>query len=170
MHFSNFSIRTKIGTGFAILVTIMVVLGALALAKLAAVNTNTQQIATNNLPSIQLASKMADLVQTIRRGEARHVMSSSEADMKVQDERIAATRKELADLEPKAAQVDEAVNQMDQATQQNAALVEQMAAAASSLKMQAGDLVRTVAVFKLDAMGGVAPARIGSSLPAHSNF
>ena len=47
------------------------------------------------------------------------------------------------------AQVGEAVGQMDQTTQQNAALVEQMAAAASSLKSQAGDLVETVAVFKL---------------------
>ncbi|MES2581381.1 MAG: methyl-accepting chemotaxis protein [Pseudomonadota bacterium] len=46
-------------------------------------------------------------------------------------------------------QVGEAVTQMDQATQQNAALVEEMAAAASSLKSQAGDLVETVAVFKL---------------------
>jgi methyl-accepting chemotaxis protein len=105
MNFSNFSIRAKIGTGFAIIVAIMVVLGALALAKLAAVNTTTEQIATNNLPSIKLAAKMADLVQIIRRGEARHVMSTSEADVKVQDERIAATRKELADLEPIAAKV-----------------------------------------------------------------
>ncbi len=48
------------------------------------------------------------------------------------------------------AQVGEAVTQMDQATQQNAALVEQMAAAASSLKSQAGELVQTVAVFKLE--------------------
>ncbi len=48
------------------------------------------------------------------------------------------------------AQVGEAVTQMDHATQQNAALVEQMAAAASSLRSQAGDLVRAVAVFKLD--------------------
>lgn len=48
------------------------------------------------------------------------------------------------------AQVGEAVTQMDQSTQQNAALVEQMAAAASSLKSQAGDLVHTVSVFKLD--------------------
>jgi methyl-accepting chemotaxis protein len=46
-------------------------------------------------------------------------------------------------------QVDEAITHMDQSTQQNAALVEQMAAAASSLKGQAGDLVQTVAVFKL---------------------
>jgi hypothetical protein len=48
------------------------------------------------------------------------------------------------------AQVGEAVSQIDQVTQQNAALVEQMAAAASSLKSQAGDLVQTVAIFKLD--------------------
>jgi methyl-accepting chemotaxis protein-1 (serine sensor receptor) len=49
------------------------------------------------------------------------------------------------------AQVGEAITQMDQATQQNAALVEEMAAAASSLKAQAGDLVGTVALFKLPA-------------------
>ena len=49
-------------------------------------------------------------------------------------------------------QVGEAVSQMDQATQQNAALVEESAAAAQSLKAQAEQLVRSVAVFKL-AMG-----------------
>ena len=48
-------------------------------------------------------------------------------------------------------QVEDAVSQMDQATQQNAALVEEMAAAAGSLSAQAGDLVQSVAVFKLDA-------------------
>ena len=48
-------------------------------------------------------------------------------------------------------QVEEAVSQMDQATQQNAALVEEMAAAAGSLNTQAGDLVQSVALFKLDA-------------------
>jgi methyl-accepting chemotaxis protein len=47
------------------------------------------------------------------------------------------------------AQVGDAVTQMDQATQQNAALVEEMAAATSSLRAQAQDLVRTVAVFQL---------------------
>jgi methyl-accepting chemotaxis protein len=48
-------------------------------------------------------------------------------------------------------QVGEAITHMDQATQQNAALVEEMAAAASSLKSQADELVRGVAVFKLNA-------------------
>ncbi|MET0208667.1 MAG: methyl-accepting chemotaxis protein [Burkholderiaceae bacterium] len=47
------------------------------------------------------------------------------------------------------AQVGEAVAQMDRATQQNAALVEESAAAAESLKLQAQQLVETVAVFRL---------------------
>ncbi len=50
-------------------------------------------------------------------------------------------------------QVSEAVTAMDQATQQNAALVEEMAAAAASLRAQAGELVQTVAVFKLRETG-----------------
>ena len=48
-------------------------------------------------------------------------------------------------------QVGEAITSLDQTTQQNAALVEEMAAAASSLKSQAGELVQTVAIFKLTA-------------------
>jgi methyl-accepting chemotaxis protein len=47
------------------------------------------------------------------------------------------------------AQVGEAVTQMDHATQQNAALVEQSAAAAESLRHQAQQMVKAVAVFKL---------------------
>jgi methyl-accepting chemotaxis protein len=46
--------------------------------------------------------------------------------------------------------VGNAVTQMDQATQQNAALVEEMAAAASSLKVQAQDLVQIVEAFKIN--------------------
>jgi methyl-accepting chemotaxis protein len=46
-------------------------------------------------------------------------------------------------------QVGDAVAEMDRGTQQNAAMVEQIAAAASDLKMQAGDLVGVVAVFKI---------------------
>ncbi|TDP72895.1 methyl-accepting chemotaxis protein [Roseateles toxinivorans] len=46
-------------------------------------------------------------------------------------------------------QVGDAVNQLDQVTQQNAALVEESAAAAESLKHQAANLAKIVAVFKL---------------------
>jgi uncharacterized phage infection (PIP) family protein YhgE len=63
------------------------------------------------------------------------------------------------------AQVGEAVTQMDHATQQNAALVEQMAAAASSLRSQAGELVETVAAFKLGSNDTVVRTRFRSSTP-----
>ncbi|MBK1715361.1 methyl-accepting chemotaxis protein [Rubrivivax gelatinosus] len=55
-------------------------------------------------------------------------------------------------------QVGDAVSQMDQVTQQNAALVEESAAAAESLKVQAQQLARVVAVFKLDAEAPAAAA------------
>ncbi|MEC5218935.1 methyl-accepting chemotaxis protein [Actimicrobium sp. GrIS 1.19] len=47
-------------------------------------------------------------------------------------------------------QINQAITDMDTATQQNAALVEEATAAAQSLHDQAGSLVQTVAVFKLD--------------------
>ncbi|NML17197.1 methyl-accepting chemotaxis protein [Azohydromonas caseinilytica] len=59
------------------------------------------------------------------------------------------------------AQVGEAVFEMDKATQQNAALVEESAAAAQSLKLQADQLVNTVAVFKLAQAGAAATVAPG---------
>jgi methyl-accepting chemotaxis protein len=54
-------------------------------------------------------------------------------------------------------QVNQAVAQMDKVTQQNAALVEEAAAAAESMEEQAGQLVRTVAVFNT-GMQNINPA------------
>ena len=50
--------------------------------------------------------------------------------------------------------VNSSVNELDQMTQQNAALVEESAAAAESLKLQAQQLKRVVAVFKLGHQSG----------------
>jgi hypothetical protein len=57
---------------------------------------------------------------------------------------------------------------MDQVTQQNAALVEEMAAAATSLKGQAEELVRTVDVFKLGADGHRSGSAARASKPVHT--
>src|SRR5690606_12132355 len=46
-------------------------------------------------------------------------------------------------------QVNQAITQMDEGTQQNAALVEEATAAARSMEQQAGQLVQTVAVFRV---------------------
>jgi methyl-accepting chemotaxis protein len=69
------------------------------------------------------------------------------------------------------AQIGEAVTHMDQATQQNAALVEEMTTATDSLESQAGDLVQTVAVFKLlGANDSMVNATTRSTAPTNKPF
>jgi methyl-accepting chemotaxis protein len=62
------------------------------------------------------------------------------------NEITSATREQTSGI----GQISDAVSQLDQVTQQNAALVEESAAAADSLNQQVSQLVRAVAVFKLD--------------------
>jgi methyl-accepting chemotaxis protein len=50
-------------------------------------------------------------------------------------------------------QINQAIAQMDESTQQNAALVEEASAAARSMEEQAGELMQTVAAFRLVSHG-----------------
>jgi methyl-accepting chemotaxis protein-1 (serine sensor receptor) len=61
-------------------------------------------------------------------------------------------------------QINQAIIEMDHMTQQNASLVEEAAAAAESLSDQAGNLVRTVSIFKIRAEAG---HRNTAAAPAH---
>jgi len=63
----------------------------------------------------------------------------------IMDELSTSSRQQATEV----AEVGGVMGEMDRATQQNAAMVEQMAAAAGSLKSQADDLVRAVAVFEI---------------------
>jgi methyl-accepting chemotaxis protein len=105
MNLSNFKIVSKIGIGFGILVAVMVMMGLTALSQLKALDASTQQIATNNLPSVQLAATIRDLVNEMRRAEARHVMAITDQDKDAQEARINNARKKLAELEATAAKV-----------------------------------------------------------------
>jgi len=67
------------------------------------------------------------------------------------------------------AQVGDAITQMDQVTQQNAALVEEMSAAAGSLQSQAGEMVRSVSTFKLQAHPQDPDTRAPASVPSASS-
>jgi len=101
------------------------------------INTSVERVDHGTALVDQAGSTMSEVVAAIRRvtdimGEI--ASASSEQSLGV-------------------SQVGDAVRQMDQVTQQNAALVEQMAAAASSLRSQAQDLVRSVEVFKTRSRG-----------------
>ena len=115
------------------------------------INTSVERVEQGTALVDQAGATMTEVVSSIRRM----------AD--VMGEISSASVEQSAGV----AQVGEAVTQMDQATQQNAALVEESAAAAESLKLQAQQLVQTVAVFKLVAAGessrAVAPEAVASS-------
>ena len=76
-----------------------------------------------------------------------NVVASVQRVTNIVSEITMASREQSSGIE----QVNIAIAQMDQVTQQNAALVEQAAAAAGSLEVQAGNLERTVSVFKVGA-------------------
>jgi methyl-accepting chemotaxis protein len=106
----------------------------------------------------EIASLISESVQRVEQGTAmvdkagatmKEVVTSVTRVTDIMSEISAASSEQSAGV----GQIGEAVMNMDQATQQNAALVEEMAAAASSLKMQAQDLVGSVAVFKLQPHG-----------------
>jgi len=107
------------------------------------IQTSVTRIELGNALVDQAGSTMQEVVQSIQR--VTDIMGEISAASQEQSHGVA--------------QIGEAVLQMDQVTQQNAALVEEMTAAASSLKVQAHDLVQTVAMFKLHNQGG-APALV----------
>ena len=102
MNLSNFKIATKIGAGFAVIVALVIALGAIAMTQLNAVAAGEQQLATNSLPSVVMAGQILSLVNTVRRYEARHVLSNDQKDMDARETDRAAAVKQLSELEPVA--------------------------------------------------------------------
>ena len=75
------SIRSLLMGLFAIMVVVVVGLGAFALAKIAAVNGNTVDIATNWLPSVSDLRSLEYQAARLRTDEARHILSTEDAAM-----------------------------------------------------------------------------------------
>ena len=99
LNFSNLKIATKIGAGFAIIVAMIMALGAIAWYQLGAVAAGEEQLATNNLPSVEIAAQIQSLVNAVRRLEARHVLTY---DLKAKDAlevEMAADRQQLAGID-----------------------------------------------------------------------
>ncbi len=103
-----------------------------------------KEIKTLITASVQRVEQGTSLVD-----EAGHTMQEIVSSVKRVSDIMAEISAASAEQSTGVGQVGEAVNQMDHATQQNAALVEESAAAATSLKLQAEQLVQAVAVFRL---------------------
>jgi methyl-accepting chemotaxis protein len=107
----------------------------------------------------EIKTLIGDSVQKVEEGskqveEAGRTMDEIVGSVKrvtdIMGEITAASQEQTSGIE----QINQAITQMDQVTQQNAALVEEAFAAAQSLQEQAGSLVQTVGIFKLDPAAG----------------
>jgi methyl-accepting chemotaxis protein len=98
------------------------------------INTSVDKVASGTQLVSDAGATMNDIVQSVRKV----------AD--VIGEITAASGEQSAGI----SEINQAIGNLDQMTQQNAALVEQSAAAAESLRDQADQLARAIAVFKTD--------------------
>jgi methyl-accepting chemotaxis protein len=101
----------------------------------ALINASVERVERGTVLVDHAGTTMTEVVGSIR--QVTEIMGEISIDSNEQSEGVS--------------QLGEAVTLMDRMTQQNAELVEEMAAAAGSLKLQADDLVTTVAIFKLDS-------------------
>ena len=112
----------------------------------------------------EIKTLIGDSVEKVEEGsrqveEAGRTMDEIVGSVKrvtdIMGEITAASQEQTSGIE----QINQAITQMDQVTQQNAALVEEASAAARSLQEQAGSLVQTVGIFKLDQGAGISAAQ-----------
>jgi methyl-accepting chemotaxis protein len=101
----------------------------------------------------ELIQASADKVDTGSRqaGETERAMENIVAQVSRVTQMIGEISNATQEQTTGIAQVSDALTVLDEATQQNAALVEQSAAAAESLKLQADQLVNSVAIFRMSA-------------------
>jgi methyl-accepting chemotaxis protein len=92
------SIRTLLMGLFAIMVAVVVGLGAFALSKIGAVNANTVDIATNWLPSVSALRGLAYEAAFFRANEARHILSTDGAGMDAAERDLDARVRNMANL------------------------------------------------------------------------
>jgi methyl-accepting chemotaxis protein len=98
MNFSNIRISVKLGGAFLVMVLLTGAIGGFALVQLARINDNTEEMASNWLPSIKYAGEMQGLLNDFRQAETQHAMAVTAEEKKVEADRIAADKAKLADV------------------------------------------------------------------------
>jgi methyl-accepting chemotaxis protein len=95
MNFSDIKISVKLGVAFAIMVALSTVMGGFALLQLARINANTEEMASNWIPSIQYLDDIQGLLNTVRQAELQHVIGVTAEDKKPEADRINAAKNKL---------------------------------------------------------------------------
>ncbi len=97
MNLSDIKISVKLGAVFLILVVSTALAGAFAMFQLAKINGNTEEMATNWLPSVSLVGDLQIHLNIIRRAEMQHVMAVLGEEKSPEEERINAAKAKITE-------------------------------------------------------------------------
>ena len=95
MNLSQLKIAHKLALGFASVLLLTLLLGWLAYSQLSSLSARTEKLATNDLQSVQQVAQFRELLNTIRRAQAGHLMTSDPEVKKTLEAQMADSRKKL---------------------------------------------------------------------------
>ena len=98
MNLSNTKISVKLTGAFFLMVLLTGIIGGFALVQLARINANTEDMASNWLPSIQYTGELQGQLNAVRQAETQHAMAVTAEDKKIEADRINAGKTKLADV------------------------------------------------------------------------
>ncbi|MES2880277.1 MAG: MCP four helix bundle domain-containing protein, partial [Pseudomonadota bacterium] len=97
MKLSDFKIGTKLGAAFFFVVLMTAAAGGFAVVQLAKINANTEDIATNWLPSVEVLSNIRITTNRFRRAEGDHALSTDLKEMDVIEKQFVELKKTLGE-------------------------------------------------------------------------
>ncbi|MDR7307262.1 methyl-accepting chemotaxis protein [Rhodoferax saidenbachensis] len=101
MPLANIKIGVKLSIAFVVAALLTIILGVVALMQLGKVTKNTEDLATNFLPGVEVSSAVRGYINDIRRAEARLMISETPKEIDDQEARVATGKKKVAELETK---------------------------------------------------------------------
>ena len=95
MKLSDFRVATRLGTGFTLVLVLLITIALTAGILIKRVNDNGRFYFENVQPSLDIVSEVRGDLENIRRAEANHILANSDEEMNAFEQRIASKREQL---------------------------------------------------------------------------
>ena len=99
MKISDLRMGVKLGLGFFVVVSLTLLLGAIALVQMSRLHDNAQEIGTNHLPSVMRTGELRMLLNRMRRFEAGMTLARSAAQVKASSEQVVLRHQDIDRIE-----------------------------------------------------------------------
>jgi methyl-accepting chemotaxis protein len=97
--FGNLKVGTKLLCAFGAVLVMTAFLGAFGIYQVGRVNAGAVQLGTNWMPSTNRVAELDSLLNSFRRAEFQHILSTTPEEMDTYEKRMAKTREEMATVE-----------------------------------------------------------------------